>query len=167
MQTRLPVRFDHVGITVVNLSEAVEFYRKLLNAEVVWVEEPTDVDAQAIGLPGREVALENRVLKLPGGGAFLELHQYFSPRPEDDETPPAKRETYHIGLSHMCVAVDSEEALYAEWDRMGRYVKWNTRPRRIDQGGLEGHWWCYSKPDPNGVVWQLVYHPDPQPLTTG
>lgn len=146
--TDLIIGLDHTGIVVPDLEAAIEFYTRAFGAEVVSREADTDVDPDAIGLPGEQVRLRGALLRT--NGALLELHQYLQP------TGTAARRVCDIGLGHVAFAVTDIDAAYEHLQREG--MRFNTAPQTITSGVLAGRRWVYGQ-DPWGVVVELCQHP--------
>lgn len=141
----------HVAITVSDLDEAVEWYTTVLGLKVSRMEAETDVDPDAIGLPGENVRLRGAELAISDDtGPFLELHQYFSP------TGTANRRVCDTGISHFAFYTDDIHAEYARLQSLG--VRFNSEPQHIATGGLAGDWWVYFR-DPWENQLQLVSQP--------
>ena len=67
----------HVGLSVANTQRSIEFYRDLLNMEVVLeLDISDDRQARVIGIPGTKCKITH--LKL--GDGVLELFEYYEPK---------------------------------------------------------------------------------------
>lgn len=95
----------HVGISVRNMEESIEWYKKNLDFEVV-------TDFYAPPLKARIVFIENN-------GFQIELFQYDDPKPlpEDRLLPNADIQT--IGTKHGAWAVDDMDAYLARFAANG------------------------------------------------
>lgn len=142
-------RLDHVGLVVPDLVEAVTFYTQTFGMSVVSRESDTNVDPDAIGLPGRVVRLRGALLQA-GPDVRLELHQYLVP------TGTGNRAVSDTGFGHICFAVKDIQAAFDALSRRG--LQFNTPPQLIEQGGLAGRWWVYGR-DPWGNVIELGQDP--------
>ena len=99
-------RFDHVGITVADLDAAVAFFVGLgLELEGRMFMEGEFVDT-VIGIP--ESRSEIAMLRLPGGGAGVELSTFT--RPEHQPGSPAVMST-ELGLRNVAFEVDNVQAI--------------------------------------------------------
>lgn len=95
-------RFDHVGITVADLTEAVTFFVGLgLELEGRMFMEGEFVDT-VIGIP--DSRSEIAMLRPPGGGPGLELSSFS--RPDHEPGSPAAMST-ELGLRNVAFEVDN------------------------------------------------------------
>lgn len=147
--TRPSFAIEHTGIVVPDLDAAVRFYTIAFGMGVLSREADTEVDSDAIGLPGEAVRLRGAILD--GGTSYLELHQYLTP------TGVAPRRVSDQGIGHLCFAVADIDEAYDYLRGLG--VEFNTTPKLIAEGELAGRWWVYGK-DPWGVVIELAQNPD-------
>jgi lactoylglutathione lyase/glyoxylase I family protein len=138
-----------VGIVVPDLDSAVRFYVNAFGLTIASREADTDVDPDAIGLPGEKVRLRGAILR--AGGASLEIHEYLTPRGR------APRRVSDLGIGHVCFSVADIHAAYDYLSGLG--VEFNAEPRLITDGGLAGRWWVYGR-DPWGVVLELAQNPE-------
>lgn len=145
---RPQMAFDHTGMVVPDLHEAVEFYITAFGFTVDSWEADTDVDPDAIGLPGEAVRLRGAILN--AGNARLELHQYLQP------TGTAPRRVSDQGIGHIAFSVADIQQSHQYLAGLG--VTWNTEPNLITDGELAGRWWVYGK-DPWGNVIELGQDP--------
>jgi catechol 2,3-dioxygenase-like lactoylglutathione lyase family enzyme len=139
---------DHTGIVVEDLDDAISFYEQAFGMRVLTREADTDVDPDAIGLPGEPVRLRGAILTL--GDRLLELHQYLTP------TGVGHRRQSDQGIGHIAFAVDDIHLAWASLRKRG--VTFNSEPKLITSGELSGRWWVYGR-DPWGVVVELCQHP--------
>lgn len=102
-------RIDHIGINVNDLAAAKAFFVDL-GLEVVgeeWIAEGEWLD-DILGLKG--VKTQNIMLKLPEGGAMLEISKYHAP------TDPAGIQPLPpniLGIRHLTFPVDDLDAVIA------------------------------------------------------
>ncbi len=139
--------FDHTGIVVPDLEAAIAFYQRAFGAEVQTREADTDVDSDAIGLPGQRVRLRGALLRL--GSSTVELHQYLEP------TGTGRRRVCDTGIGHIALSVTDIDVAYAFLLQEG--MEFNTEPQTISAGALAGRRWVYGR-DPWGVVVELCQH---------
>ncbi|WP_033289744.1 VOC family protein [Amycolatopsis jejuensis] len=139
---------DHTGIVVPDLEQAIRFYTTAFGAEVVGREPDTDVDPDAIGLPGEPVRLRGALLRC--GAGLLELHEYLTPRGRESRRP------CDTGIGHLAFAVTDIDAMYTSLRREG--VTFGTTPQTIETGLYAGRRWVYGR-DPWGVLIELCQHP--------
>jgi catechol 2,3-dioxygenase-like lactoylglutathione lyase family enzyme len=104
-----PRRFNHVGVAVDNLDDAIEFYKVFLQTEPVAYFE-TEGDKHFLNeLIGYDSSVMREAM-LPLGDGFIELLEYT--RPDRTRTNP---DTYNVGHMHFCVDV---EDIQAEYERL-------------------------------------------------
>jgi catechol 2,3-dioxygenase-like lactoylglutathione lyase family enzyme len=138
----------HVGVTVADLDEAIDFYRDVLGLEIV--SEPSPVfDAPelgpAVGVPGAAL----RQVCLAAGSAIVELLEYSSPRSPVDAPLPQNA----LGAQHVAFHVDDIEATKRELAAKG--VTFLSEVNVVDDGVLAGWRWVYFA-DPDGNALELV-----------
>lgn len=105
-------RLDHVSLTTADLDQAVDFYTKVLGAEVDYrmgpfdaadmplMEDGRDWTAAHVNVPGARLKIA--MLKLPDGTG-MELFEY--EKPEDArQTPPRNCD---VGSRHLCIEVEN------------------------------------------------------------
>ena len=108
------LRLDHVGINVVDLAAAKEFFQALgfevmgeMDVEGEWV-------GRIIGLKG--VKDKVVMMRTPDGEANIELVQFHSPLDEKGIQPSSANT---LGIRHICFAVEDIEALVAKLQKKG------------------------------------------------
>jgi catechol 2,3-dioxygenase-like lactoylglutathione lyase family enzyme len=143
------VGFDHAGIVVPDLESAIDFYARAFGATVVGREADTDVDPDAIGLPGSTVRLRGALLRI--GNTFLELHEFLTP------TGRGNRRVSDTGIGHIAIAVSDIDAAHRRLQDEG--MTFNTAPNTITEGFYAGRRWAYGQ-DPWGIVVELCQHPN-------
>jgi len=95
----------HVGITVRNLRESVDFYCRLLGCTVRGESVSSGEDVGMLtGCPGARLAIAD--LDLPDGGA-LELIQYLEP-----QSAPLRQERSQPGHTHVAFLTRDVDACY-------------------------------------------------------
>ena len=138
----------HTGITVSDLDASVNFYRDVLEFELVTG--PTDVFegeelSTGVGVPGASL----RLALMRVGNSSLELHQYISPKSQVDEPMPPNT----LGFMHVAFEVENIDkevkALKA------KRVKFLSEINIVEEGPLEGWKWVYFK-DPDGITLEMV-----------
>lgn len=100
-------KFGHVGLSVANLEEAIEFYRVFLDSEPT-AQFENDRKPHIDALVGYEAKMREAWFQL--GDGFLELLEYSQPEP--GRTDP---ESYNVGHMHFCMEV---EDVGAEYERL-------------------------------------------------
>jgi catechol 2,3-dioxygenase-like lactoylglutathione lyase family enzyme len=135
---------NHVGVTVVNLDDALAFYRDVFGLEPALVTEAGGPPiAEMFQVPGADF----KVAFLPIGNTVWELVQY--------KTPGAKTKPRHdeIGGMHACLEVSNmDEALQALEEHGGDVP---DAPLDIPEGPMTGARIAYVR-DPNGVQLELL-----------
>ncbi len=148
---------DHVGLTVLDLDEAVLFYSSLLGAREIFrlgpfdSRELPDVDGQDWSLAFVNVAdarFTLAMLELPNGSR-VELFQY--DRPADRN--PAPPRNCDIGGHHIAFKVTDLDAALAMGSRLG--LRFMAGPIAIDEGPAAGQRIIYAL-DPWGNQLELV-----------
>jgi catechol 2,3-dioxygenase-like lactoylglutathione lyase family enzyme len=142
-------RLDHVGFSVSNIEESVDWYTFLLDEPPtlrgVW---EVEYVSRVVGYPG--TVLDAALWRLPGD-AVLELLEYKHPQPGRVDM-----ETYNVGNGHLCLVVDD---LAAEFERLqGRAEFRNPTPVDIPWGHFAGGRSCYIR-DPDGISIELLQYP--------
>ncbi|MDE0210698.1 MAG: VOC family protein [Boseongicola sp.] len=142
---------EHVGLTVPDLEQAVEFFETVFGAVTVLSTGLVDVDDEfmikSLGVPGDRRIQDIRVLRL-GNGTNLELFQYSG----EDRDAPLKRNS-EPGACHLAFQVDDIEAAAARLREAGVDVL--EGPTLIDSGPMEGLNWVYLR-TPWGQFLELV-----------
>ncbi len=103
------LRIDHVGVIVNDLPSAKEFFLDLgLEVEGEAKMEGEWLD-RIVGLKGTRTALV--YMRLPDGGAALELAKFYSPSDQGAAQPlPANA----VGIRHIAFVVDDIDAIVAK-----------------------------------------------------
>lgn len=140
----LSIRFDHVGITVRDLEPPIQFFSTLgLKLEGRTVVEGEFIDT-VTGIP--ESRSEIVMMRLPGGGAAIELSSFARPDPVPGSPAPMANE---LGIRSVAFEVDD---VGAHVDRLA-----------IDGYGLvggigeyEGAWRMAYVRGPEGIIVALA-----------
>ena len=138
------MKLRHVGITVVDAKESLEFYHGLLGFKIQKdMEESGDYIDNFSGEEGIRV----RTIKMSGSdGSLIELLEYHS----HPSSKPIRRSITEVGCSHFALTVDDLDNLYYRMKENG--VEFNSTPQQSPDG--------YAKVafcrDPNGVLIELV-----------
>ena len=135
----------HVGLSVPDLDAARDFYCGVLGMEPTT---PYDFPPSARGdaILNLEGASARSVL-LRAGNAYLELFEFTSPQPAEQESPPR---VCDLGFTHLAFEVDREaiETVYGELEAAG--VRWHA-PLSTDEDGFTN---TYGR-DPFGNVIEI------------
>lgn len=138
----------HVGITVANLEDGIDFYHGVLGLEFASEPSPIFDDpalGPAVGVPGASL----RQVSLLLGDSIVELLEYQKPGSPVDAPLPQNA----LGAQHLAFFVDDIEATKAELEAKG--VKFYSDVNVVDEGVLAGWRWVYF-PDPDGNALELV-----------
>lgn len=138
----------HVGITVANLEDGIDFYHGVLG--LPFANEPSPVFddpslGPAVGVPGAAL----RQVSLQLGDSIVELLEY--QRPESPVDAPLPQNA--LGAQHLAFFVDDINATKAELESKG--VRFFSDVNVVDEGVLAGWRWVYFA-DPDGNALELV-----------
>lgn len=132
----------HIGISVPSLIQAKAFYVDVLGFEIVDESHfPPSHESDAV------LALEkadSRVLMLKAGNLFLEVFEFSSPVPAEQDNRPV----CDHGYTHFALEVEDIRAAYELLDEAG--VRWHHEP--IEAG--DGYLMTYGR-DPFGNVIEI------------
>lgn len=106
---------DHVGINVINLDEAVDWYRKAFGFEVV-----SPFAIEDLGMRGTFVVTPD------GVGLEIIERQGAQPSGEPAEDPPAQ--ALNVGLGHLCFRVDDVDSAHQRLVELGAIDRFSPRP---------------------------------------
>lgn len=141
---------QHIGLTVPNMQEAVDFFTQVLGAETIMECGSIDADDEFMHahlgvLPGCRIK-DQRVLQIGKGGA-LELFEY-----EGAANSPIKNNA-EVGAMHIAFEVDDAFASAEELKKAG--VDLLKGPTLIEDGPMEGLVWLYFR-SPWGQYLEIV-----------
>ena len=142
-------RLDHVGFSVSNLDNSIDFYSKLLEGEVL-LRRHYDENYVADMVGYKDVEMECAFLQLPNG-VILELIQYMKPY-----TGTVDMNSYNVGNAHICLTTDSIEEDFIRIKEFA-HVKSDFVPESTD-GPYKGSKTFYFT-DPDGISIELVQYP--------
>jgi len=152
---------DHIGLTVLNLDEATQFFSEALDATVIYdtykKTEPIKDAAftkKRLGIPNDMAERAIRMIGLPNGPQ-IELFEFVGP----NQAGPVAPSDY--GWQHIAFKVDDIQEAVAKVEAAGG--KRNADP--TDLGGIEagaGNQFCYCR-TPWGSTIELIAYPTPQP----
>jgi catechol 2,3-dioxygenase-like lactoylglutathione lyase family enzyme len=138
----------HVGITVRDLEESLQWYEQTFGVQREFVAHGSGPGlSEAVGVPGAQLSFAF----LRFGSCVLELLCYDNER-EDRYT----RSNADVGSAHVCIDVPDLQATYD--DLRTRGVEFLAPPLLIEDGPLEGCSFVYFR-DPNGVTLELFESP--------
>jgi catechol 2,3-dioxygenase-like lactoylglutathione lyase family enzyme len=149
------VRVHHVGLTVSNLEQAVDFYCSQLSLE------ETSRYAGASKYLHHHADLKDNYIRaaallLPGMEVYVELWEFGTP-----SGPPAEVAKYNVGSAHLCFLVDDIMADYALLGERG--VHFVGPPAEVTAGVNKGARAIYFS-GPDNVPLELFQKP-PRPAT--
>jgi len=144
------VGFNHFGVTVADMAEALKFWRELLGLQLLGqgVVEYQYLD-RIVGLEGTRI--EWAELALPKGG-LIELFRYVSPPGK-----PLGGAVNDAGKTHLCLEVEDLDRLLGELHAAGIRSA-HPEPVEIPRGNWRGFRCAYVFP-PDNVVVELVERP--------
>jgi catechol 2,3-dioxygenase-like lactoylglutathione lyase family enzyme len=139
---------DHIGITVGDIDQALDFYQRLLEIRLIGRGEDDSPQLETItGLAGARIRYAELDL---GGGQILELLEYLEP-----DGRPLDQRPCDPGASHLALAVDDVDGV---WERLAESgVPVNSPP--IEPGGYDEAWKgarCAYLSDPDGRTVELI-----------
>jgi catechol 2,3-dioxygenase-like lactoylglutathione lyase family enzyme len=134
----------HVGITVRDLEESLQWYERMFDVQREFSAEGSGPElAKAVGVP--DVRLRFAFLRF--GSCVVELLSY-----DNDRETAYRRSNADVGSSHVCIDVPDLDAAYQDLRAKG--VEFFAPPLYIDDGPLKGCSFAYFS-DPNGVTLEL------------
>jgi catechol 2,3-dioxygenase-like lactoylglutathione lyase family enzyme len=141
--------FHHASRTVKDMEASLAFYRDLLGLRLLGSGETTSPELEEIIGLG-PIRLRWAELDL-GGGQFLELFEYLSPKGK-----ALKQRTSDAGSVHIALTVDDVDALHRRLAAAG--VTMRSAPVELTSRDWKGARALYSL-DPDGVTVELVEFP--------
>ena len=133
---------QHVGFTVPDMDEAVDFFETVFGGVTVLSTGLIDVDdaymRQRLGVPGNCRIEDIKVLRV-GNGSNLEIFRYSG---DPDPAQTLKRNSQPGGF-HLAFQVDDADAAAARLRAAGVDVL--DGPNHVDAGPMAGLTWCYLR----------------------
>jgi len=145
---------DHIGLTVPNLEEAVDFFVNIIGCEPFYQLGPFDDGVwmeKTLGVEKKTVMNKLRFLRCKNGSNF-ELFEYSTPN--QNKTQPKNSD---IGGHHIALYVDDFDAAL-EYLR-GKGVDIMGEPTVRTEGPSGGQTWIYFR-SPWGLQFELVSFPN-------
>lgn len=134
----------HVGITVRDLEESLQWYERMFDVQREFIVEGSGPElSRAVRVPDAKL----RFAFLRFGSCVVELLCY-----DNEREDHYHRSNADVGSTHVCIDVPDLDAAYQ--DLKGKGVEFFAPPQHIDEGPLAGCSWAYFK-DPNGVTLEL------------
>jgi catechol 2,3-dioxygenase-like lactoylglutathione lyase family enzyme len=134
----------HVGITVRDLEESLEWYERVFGVTPELVAHGSGPElSKAVGVPDTDL----RFAFLRFGSTVVELLHYNNER---DDT--FDRSNADVGSAHVCIEVPDLQKAYE--NLLAKGVEFLSEPLPIEDGQLAGFSFVYFK-DPNGVTLEL------------
>ncbi|MFM0721732.1 VOC family protein [Paraburkholderia strydomiana] len=147
---------EHVGFTVPNLDEAVQFFEKAFGAVTVLETGPVVADnaymVRRLGVP-EHCRIENIKVLRCGSGANLELFEY-----SGEPAQSALKRNSEVGGFHMAFQVEDATAAAAHLREIGVDVL--DGPTYVDSGPMKGLTWVYLR-TPWGQFLEVVSRSGP------
>ncbi|GBC69862.1 2-epi-5-epi-valiolone epimerase [archaeon HR01] len=149
-------RIHHAGLTVNNIDKHIEFFQKVLGAELIYVGESPNPEA---GIPREEFEKNTKVkgarLKyafLRLGDTLFELICYIEPRGRESNA----NNHNDVGTPHYAFEVDDMDKAVRELEERG--IRLHTKPfnvqRQIDSWGVKGFRFAYFT-GPDGELYEV------------
>ena len=139
----------HVGITVRDLEESLQWYERVFDVQREFVATGSGPElSRAVGVPDADLRFESKSTRSPFfGSCVIELLCYANDRQETFD-----RSNADVGSAHVCIDVPDLQKAYEDLQAKG--VEFLAPPLAIDEGPLEGCAFAYFR-DPNGVTLEL------------
>ena len=143
-------RLHHIGITVSDIDEAIDFYREIPGGEVVGpLEKKGPAVEAATGYTG--VVIQIAFVSLPGGDTVIELLEYRNSGVEGTDPDNGR-----AGAAHPAIVVDDIDATLARLAKRGTTALSTTMTGT--SGPLEGYRYVYVL-GPDRVRVELLQEP--------
>lgn len=140
----------HTSFSVADLDRSVEFFRDVLELELLFVRGiDTEYFGRIVGLPGCRVRAA--MFRVPGSTHLLEIFEYLEPRGQSHSLRPCDS-----GSSHLALTVDDLPGLYRRLEK--HKDAWVSPPIAITQGPNAGSFAAYMR-DPNGILIEFFQAP--------
>ena len=144
MSLPISVQFHHCGITVSNLEESIEWYRKVFGLKPgVALEVSGPSGERVLRLPPHV----HRAALLPVGDFAIELLEFDPVRRDMDMRQD------DIGYVYICFVVDDLEDVYKRLVAEG--IDFHTEPLKAEEGQIADSKFCVMR-DPDGKTIELV-----------
>ena len=141
----------HIGITVPNIAEGIEFFKTIFGAIEVFHTGASDVDnkfmERKLGA-APHARIQDIVFLRCGNGTSVELFEYSG----EDKSAPQKRSS-EVGGTHICFEVEDVFASAKRLKALG--VEMLEGPNTVDAGPLAGFSWVYFRA-PWGQVLEIA-----------
>ena len=154
---------DHIGLTVPNLEQAIQFFCEVLGCVVVHSRGPTPAADPALSADADKFVVDNlgaypgtRVAGITmircGHGSNIELFDYRSPRRNEQA-----RNNADVGGHHLAFYTDDMPAAVAFLRKHGAHVMGDIKV--VTSGPEAGLQWIYFQA-PWGLQLEMVSYPD-------
>lgn len=141
----------HIGITVPNVAEGIEFFKTIFGVIEVFHTGAFDVDnkfmERKLGA-APHARIQDIVFLRCGNGTSIELFEYSG----EDKSAPQKRSS-EVGGTHICFEVEDVFASAERLKALG--VEMLEGPNTVDAGPLAGFSWVYFRA-PWGQVLEIA-----------
>ena len=141
----------HIGITVPNVAEGIEFFKTIFGAIEVFHTGAFDVDSKFMERKlgaAPHARIQDIVFLRCGNGTSIELFEYSG----EDKSAPQKRSS-EVGGTHICFEVEDVFASAERLKALG--VEMLEGPNTVDAGPLAGFSWVYFRA-PWGQVLEIA-----------
>jgi len=141
--------FQHTGVTVSNLEEAIRFFRDIFGLEATEIREVAGERMEKLHrIPGAFLRICN--ILTPGDGN-IELLEFTTPKGKKLDLP-----TNNYGVMHLAFLVDDLPKMYDDLSKKG--INFNCPPLPIPSGALRGWNGLYLR-GPDGITIELMEPP--------
>lgn len=147
---------DHIGVTVPNMAEAVDFFTNIIGCTKIMSFGPFADDTgtfmtDLLGVDARAVIKEITLLR-SGFGSNIELFEYYAPDQKD-----LKQKNSDIGAFHIAFYFDDIAAVKSYLDRKGIATRMGPLP--ITEGPAAGQTILYFQA-PWGLQLEAISYPN-------
>jgi catechol 2,3-dioxygenase-like lactoylglutathione lyase family enzyme len=142
----------HLGLTVSDIEQSIQFYRDVLGMTLIRRRPSVTADyvSQQTGYDNVELNVASFQIS-PNSKQSLEVVQYMNHVGEPNESA-----TNQAGSSHLCLLVDDLKACYVDLSAKG--VRFKSEPVTITAGPNQGGLVLYFS-DPDGYMLELFQPP--------
>jgi len=152
MESGYVTGMHHAGITVNNLEESVDFYRKMFNFEqLAFQESDQDYILELLNVPGLQ-KVRIALMKIPGSETVLELLEYVGVERHSASARPCD-----YGSGHLCFQVSDLSEMHRQLLQKGARFR-SPAPVEITAGRNKGAKVIYMA-DPDGYLIELWEEP--------
>ncbi len=140
---------NHVGLTVANLEQSIEFYSKIVGFDAPPEEWVFTIEGEWLSKMVKQEEAVAKVAFLPiSDGVVLELLEYQNAGRETENTRPNR----DAGAMHVAITVPDTWAFY---EKFKEQVSFNSEPQVVPSGPWAGNIVAYLT-DPDGTSVEIV-----------